>query len=90
VVETPSTPIRSGHPGRGTDVLDAGPERQERGRGDQRSAGVAHASFGFDPAGDETSAPITIVRARGGGSPAVLTPEGAQVVRVIGGASESG
>jgi ABC-type branched-subunit amino acid transport system substrate-binding protein len=47
-------------------------------------------SFGFDPAGDVTSAPITIVRARrGGGSPAVVSTEGAQVVRVIAGASKS-
>ena len=57
----------------------------------QRASPGIIGSFGFDPAGDVTSAPITIVRARrGGGSPAVLSTEGAQVVRVIGGASESG
>ena len=56
----------------------------------QASRGII-GSFGFDSGGDVTSAPITIVRARrGGGSPAVVSTEGAHVVRVIGGTTGSG
>jgi ABC-type branched-subunit amino acid transport system substrate-binding protein len=41
-------------------------------------------TFRFDPQGDTTSNPVTILRAlRGGGSDTVLSNEGAAVVRVL-------
>ena len=63
--------------------MDRAP-RSSRALRDRRVAPGIIGSFRFDAAGDVTSAPIAIFRARrGDGSPTVLSTDGADLVRLI-------